>query len=285
MCVIAVCTNDRLRPAEVVAMAAANPHGAGVAWVGRDATRARRVEFLKGLTAADVIDLLPHVPLPQVVHFRFASVGAIGAQLAHPWPIEACPRLATAGQASAVVAHNGTWAAWPLCRDLLRLRGIVPTADDDAEWTDTRAIASLLTLYPLAGVGELLGGAHRLAVLSRKGPIQTVGPFSELRPGLKVSNLWWQPESRVVDWALGPRIGAAAPKGDKVGKDAKIRRYVAAERDVAKLRAQLKQHPELTTSQKFGLELAAAVAERNQLYSRMNGTEIGRAKRALREVS
>ena len=98
MCVIAICRDRDLTVDEVTRMDAANPHGIGVAWASRDKERRPVVRFAKNLSVGETLALLPSLPKPYIVHFRFASVGGITPELCHPFPIHPAPSVALRGQ-------------------------------------------------------------------------------------------------------------------------------------------------------------------------------------------
>lgn len=202
MCVIAVCRKRRLTVQEVRRMDAANPHGVGIAWIAR---KGRTVEFVKGLTAEDAVALLPQLPLPHVVHFRFASVGAIGPALCHPFAIEPAPGTAVEGAAPAVLFHNGTWVDWRLGVGILRELGAWPDGARRRDWSDSRVMAALMAAYSPRAVSEVVGERQRLVVVHGSGRIETFGAFAPLRGGIEVSNLWWRDLPRPASPAPAPK--------------------------------------------------------------------------------
>ena len=109
MCVILVCPDETKRPDRAVLDAChdANPHGAGVAW-----REDGRVRWMKNLEPDDLDALLPELPGEVVVHFRWASVGGVDADLCHPFPVTRKAETDLFGSAKAVVFQNGTWTAY-----------------------------------------------------------------------------------------------------------------------------------------------------------------------------
>jgi hypothetical protein len=180
MCVIAVCEKRRLTHREIEQMNAANPHGIGLAWVNKGHGL---VEYVKGLTAAEAIALVDRLPMPQVVHFRLASVGGVRPELCHPFPIEATPALTQAGSAPSVLFHNGHWGEWE--GGLGLLSGI----DESEPWSDTRVMAALMDAWDHGAVSEVVGTRQKLVVVTPT-KIKTYGEFLSRR-GIKVSNVWW----------------------------------------------------------------------------------------------
>jgi hypothetical protein len=176
-----------LTPREIDLMDRANPHGIGLAWLD---TRRGTVEYLKGLTADETIAMTRRLPLPQIVHFRFASVGGTTAVLGHPFPVGGAAPLAMAGSAPSVVFHNGTWTDWRVGLELLKEDGHVVNPKEP--WSDTRVMAAMLASYSSALVAEVVGAGQKLAILHGDGKVELFGEFM-LHRGVRVSNLWWRP--------------------------------------------------------------------------------------------
>jgi len=108
MCVILVCPAG-IRPdlETLQACAAANPHGAGVAWRGK-----REVRWSKNLSADETGLLLEQIEGEAIVHFRWASVGGVDPSLCHPFPVTRAASTALVGSANRVLFHNGTWRGY-----------------------------------------------------------------------------------------------------------------------------------------------------------------------------
>jgi hypothetical protein len=188
MCVIAICEQRRLTSDEVRQMAAANPHGIGLAWANKANGQAA---YVKGLSVDEALAAIDAAPLPQVVHFRFASVGGVTPELCHPFPIERVPSQDMAGTAHAVVFHNGTWGDWQLGHAILDGRKTQLSAEERKGWSDTRVIAAMMSTYAYHVVAKIAGDAQRIVVVHGKGRIARYGDFIE-HDGITVSNLWWR---------------------------------------------------------------------------------------------
>lgn len=195
MCVIAICRTRTLRWSETQAMDAANPDGIGVAWVN---PQDGLVEYWKGLDAPAAQSLIDRLPLPQIVHFRWASVGGQHRLLSHPFPLTEAPPLLLGGAAPSVLFHNGTWANWE--QGLAAIRAAGEYVDPSEPWSDTRVMAVLATLHSPHAVAQIVGPAQRLAVLHGDGSVWTAGTFHK-HEGILVSNLWWMPRPPVFDWS------------------------------------------------------------------------------------
>lgn len=108
MCVaVLIETQTGVSEDDVRKMASANPHGGGVAWCDGNL-----IHYRKGLTADDVIKLLPVLPRPFLMHFRIATRGGQKPELTHPFPIgyDAITKIDDlTGSARGVLIHNGTW--------------------------------------------------------------------------------------------------------------------------------------------------------------------------------
>jgi hypothetical protein len=188
MCVIAICRERNLTRREVEQMDAANPHGIGVAWASR---KRDVVQYAKGLSVAETLALLPKIPKPYIVHFRFASVGAVSPGLCHPFPIHPAPSVAVRGATKAgVLFHNGTWGDWRVGFDAVKELGSVAQDATHEGWSDSRVMAALAAAYATHAVAEIVGATQRLAVLRPSGTIETYGAWVK-HLGIEVSNLWW----------------------------------------------------------------------------------------------
>jgi len=136
MCVILVSPDAGARPARDVldACHAANPDGAGLAW-----RENRKVRWMKNLDVDDVEDLLAELDGEVVIHFRWASVGGVDADLCHPFPVACWAKTDLFGQAASVLFHNGTWAGYSAA--LRRLREVHGKRLPRGPMSDTRAAA------------------------------------------------------------------------------------------------------------------------------------------------
>jgi hypothetical protein len=185
MCVIAICKTRRLTAEEITRMDAANPHGIGIAWVN---PRLRLVEYIKGLTADEAIARVARVPLPHIVHFRFASVGAVTPLLSHPFPLSEAPALDLAGAAPSVLFHNGTWMEWQAAYTVLAQAGVYLNPTEP--WSDSRVMAVLMARHAPGQIADVVGRQQRLAVLRGTGKVELFGTFVTHR-GVLVSNTYW----------------------------------------------------------------------------------------------
>jgi hypothetical protein len=188
MCVIAICRDRNLTRMEVEQMDAANPHGIGVAWASR---KRDVVQYAKGLSVDETLALLPKIPKPYIVHFRFASVGAVTPALCHPFPIHVAPSDAVRGATKAgVLFHNGTWGEWKNGFEAVKELGSIARDTTHEGWSDSRVMAALAAAYATHAVAEIVGATQRLAVLRPSGRIETYGAWAK-HHGIEVSNLWW----------------------------------------------------------------------------------------------
>jgi hypothetical protein len=193
MCVIAICRERNLTRLEVEQMDAANPHGIGVAWASR---KRGVVQFAKGLSVDETLALLPKIPKPYIVHFRFASVGSITPALCHPFPIHPAPSDAVRGATKeGVLFHNGTWGDWKNGFDAVKELGAIARETTHDGWSDSRVMAALAAAYATHAVAEIVGATQRLAVLRPSGKIETYGAWTK-HHGIEVSNLWWTFQSK-----------------------------------------------------------------------------------------
>ena len=159
MCIILACKDKLPTDDELQTSAALNPDGAGVAWIGKTGL----VEWQKGLSLHDVKTILPHVPLPCVIHFRIATSGGVSKELCHPFPVSKKVSVEESGRAKQVLFHNGIWSDWQahLLTGVTSHRRRVP----GGPWSDTRAMAYLAFLY---GTDFLKIFDDKIAVLSKE---------------------------------------------------------------------------------------------------------------------
>lgn len=169
-----------------------NPHGAGLAWGSGDLVRYR-----KGLSVQQVIDLLPTLPRPVLLHFRWATHGGTDRVMTHPFPIgrRAITSRKLNGAARAVLIHNGVW------HDYERF---APPGCNTDYWSDTAVAAWAAGEYGedildhvnwATAVGRAAGNG-RLDITLR-------GTWEEWQ-GNQYSNLLWQPKPKV---RMAPGLG------------------------------------------------------------------------------
>lgn len=109
MCIAAVIYED-LPMADLQRMEDHNPHGGGIAYLGKSG---RGVRYRKGLSAAEIHAIQAKIPRPYLLHFRWATHGDRSPRLAHPFPIGVNAFSdALKGSAPAVLVHNGVWHAY-----------------------------------------------------------------------------------------------------------------------------------------------------------------------------
>jgi len=183
MCVIFVCrsrlpTEEELRQAWV-----RNSDGAGVAWWD-----GKKVRWQKGLMRlSDVLELLPHLNLPCVLHFRAATHGGVTPELTHPFivSVQRPFSLALSGtlkRGEQLLFHNGVENnAMSYLVQLLALKG---QRLDTAHMSDSRAIALLVSMV---GTVALSLFNSKFALLNWEGDIEVRGHFYE-ENGLLVSS-------------------------------------------------------------------------------------------------
>ncbi len=142
-----------------------NDDGGGVAWIEDG-----KVKWRKGATAKEIHEILQKVALPNVVHFRIATVGGNGKELTHPFPLTPKVPLFLNGETNAgVLFHNGHFNEWKafLKESVFKSRIKVP----EGSMSDSRVLAFLVANF---GVGMLnsfseLSAGQRIAILTPKG--------------------------------------------------------------------------------------------------------------------
>jgi len=181
MCVILCANERRLTPQMVEDANRANPDGLGLAWIERGAVRWR-----KGLSLRDAKDIVTDVPVPYVLHARWATVGGVTPALCHPFPINLQMSPALTGRARSVLFHNGHWAEWTRWLDAKRPAGA---------WSDSRGMAWLSAIYGQS-VLEEIAATQKLAVLNTRGITLYGHGWKELHGGaIFASNLNWMGRS------------------------------------------------------------------------------------------
>ena len=215
MCVAIIGYNGKPTAKELENCAAHNADGAGLAWIDGGV-----VQYRRGLTLDGVKGLLPDIPLPYLLHFRFASIGGKDASLTHPFPVTADPDPDPSpmeGTAPAVLMHNGTWNGY---RGMLAY-AVVDGHGDKAPrgpLSDTRAMAYLAGLY---GYAYLAGIDEKVAVLDAlRGPLYFGKGWIEYK-GMVVSNMYSlapMPKATASTWTgkyWGEGTCRTAPKVSK----------------------------------------------------------------------
>jgi len=170
MCLIIIADSARPSATEVDAAHLSNSDGIGVAY---QQPADRLVTWEQGLTVEGTQALIPTLPLPFVVHFRFATHGGISRQLCHPFPVSRQVGITLQGQARELLFHNGVWNQHAQFERRAKLRGPV---------SDTRIMAYVLWREGQAereGVAaQLATQAGKLALFTPEG-ITRYGTWSE----------------------------------------------------------------------------------------------------------
>jgi hypothetical protein len=218
VCVIAVCFTNRLTLLDIEEMEYGNPHGIGIAWASGSGD-ARKVNWRKGIAAEEIANLADVVPLPYMVHTRFATVGDKVPQLAHPYPIEKIPSEYLAGDfvGGSVLMHNGHASEY---QNIARTLGI----ELDGNWSDSRVMAAAVA----HNGSEILGGFSRWALLHHTGQVELIGTWhheegrawSVARSSFPIKRYHYAPSSSSsfggcgTQRTLGPREGFVDLKRD-----------------------------------------------------------------------
>jgi hypothetical protein len=178
MCVILVCP-ENIRPgkAAIAACHRANPDGAGVAWRENG-----KVLWMKGLSPCDVEDLISVLPGEIVIHFRWASVGAVTPKLCHPFPVTARATTRLSGHARTVLFHNGTWDRWRESLYTMPHRRMAA-----GPLSDTRVAASLVDYHGFDMIDRLPGRW----VLFDRDFTELYGDWHQW-DGMRASNLYFE---------------------------------------------------------------------------------------------
>ncbi len=198
MCCLIVCPNTN-RPSlrDLRQVAAANPHGLGIAW-----TEGGVVNWLKSDDVDEIHQLAELIPGTVVIHARWASVGGVRPELRHPFPVTDDCGLVDRGVAPAVLFQNGTWCDWKVEVERAEADGHVAPS---GPMSDARAAAWLVSVRRSANwLHEI--GSRWVLLRAKREPI-TVGDFVR-HDGCLFSNMSWR------RWHSPPRpIDPVSSKG------------------------------------------------------------------------
>lgn len=184
MCVILIAKGRQITDREIRLADAANPDGIGVAWFRNDGS----VKWRKGLTLDEAVRMSTTLPLPYVMHFRWATAGTKCAGLTHPFPMETRVRLCDRGRAERVLFHNGHVSNW-------RSYALAAGIDLPEDVSDSAAIAAIGARIPEKMLGEFLREIGSKWVMMARGEIRKVGQFVKM-DGVIASNDYFLPKFR-----------------------------------------------------------------------------------------
>ena len=144
MCIILHVTTDQSRPSKELLSNCEqfNPHGVGIAFI--DPSNPAQVRYAKfAKLNDDIIAFLQIVPVPYVIHFRFATSGDRSIAMSHPYPIESSVPIDVSGYAASVLFHNGVVSEY---MELLLKHGDLHSFTHET-FNDTSVIAHLVSIY------------------------------------------------------------------------------------------------------------------------------------------
>lgn len=182
MCVILVCKNTKPTMEILRQCAIANPHGIGIAW---KESSLENIQYKKGASLKEVYSISQKQQLPQVIHFRLASVGKVSKLLCHPFSISNTVTLEVKGSSKALLFHNGHWGEWHSWCTKIREKS--PRFFNQLV-SDSRVIAYLLYLKGRKVLEEIAG---KFVIFSNKGIAIYGGGWQE-ENGICFSNLYWK---------------------------------------------------------------------------------------------
>lgn len=146
MCVIVSCVGkDRPTDRQIEQMWKDSPHLGGVAWRAK-VKEETHVFWRKGLNLEQMRQAIRTTPGPAIFHFRKQTVGGEDPALNHPFPMTRKVETILEGHTTGgVIFHNGTLTNWEdrVLKACENFKLQVP----DGEWSDTRAIAFLMSIY------------------------------------------------------------------------------------------------------------------------------------------
>ena len=181
MCVILVAEDKRLTTKMIKKAHHKNPDGLGLAWVDGD-----RAKYRKGLSLGEAIKMSKALPLPYVLHARWATEGEVTDELCHPFPVTMRSAQRTNGRAKRVLFHNGHWSDWKetVKRAEMRYDCTLP----DGLMSDSRAMAWLVAVLG-EGILEMSHG-QKFAIVDATG-VYMYGDGWKKWNGYMVSNTRW----------------------------------------------------------------------------------------------
>ena len=181
MCCLLVCPPKHRPTLQVLeAVAAANPHGGGIAW-----RESGVVQYLKTDDVKEIFRVAREAKGEVVIHFRIASVGGVCAELRHPFPVTRRAGLGDRSSAPAVLFQNGTWSGWREAVEEAALEGHTPPA---GKMSDARAAAWLCHVKGRHDWLDETGWSRWVFMSFRE--LHLYGDWQE-RDGIMFSNLHW----------------------------------------------------------------------------------------------
>jgi glutamine phosphoribosylpyrophosphate amidotransferase len=183
VCVIFVCKDRLPMEDELRAAWVRNSDGAGVAWWD-----GQKVRWRKGLMRlSDLLELLPQLKLPSVIHFRAATHGGITPELTHPFIISThrpynLELRGTLRKGEALLFHNGVENT--ALSQLIQVLALKGKRLDTCHMSDSRAIALLVSLV---GTVALSMFHSKFALVDWRGEVEIRGHFYD-EDGILVSS-------------------------------------------------------------------------------------------------
>lgn len=189
MCVLYACETGVPSLDELKRAADANPHGAGVAWI-----EGGMAHWQKGIDDPEAMhEFILTLPLPILVHFRWASAGGIDPALTHPFPVTRKAGTTLSGRARRVLAHNGHIGSWESMKKraekVARKFGGLPAGP----WSDTRLVAYLAGCVGAEHIPTIATGQKVALLDAQKGLTVFNGKF--WHKGVRETGGYWQSSS------------------------------------------------------------------------------------------
>lgn len=178
MCVILHC--EKTAPSKTILEQCerANRDGGGIAW-----RRGRVNAYKKGLTAAEIHEMIQSIELPYVIHFRIGTVGDDVKDLCHPFEItpESENKLENSTENN-LLFHNGHIHEHEILSKILKIKL-------SGHVSDSRILASLMGKMGAHIIRHFKSG-NKFVLFGRK--IVRVGDWKKSE-GIYYSNLNWKP--------------------------------------------------------------------------------------------
>ena len=186
MCVILIADDKRLTGRMIRRANAKIPDGLGMAWFDGKVSH-----YVKDIPLKRAIKLSKKVPLPYVLHARYATEGGVDPALCHPFPITKRRSERTEGRCPRLLFQNGHWGEWEETLKRIENRGGVKCPE--GPMSDSRAMA-----FIVATVGEgVLDMQHgqKFAMMER-GVVYRYGKGWVKWNGFWCSNTRWVPRPK-----------------------------------------------------------------------------------------
>jgi hypothetical protein len=168
----------------------------------------QKVRWRKGLMRlSDVLELLPNLRLPCVIHFRAATHGGITPELTHPFIISvqrpySLELRGTLRKGEALLFHNGVENT--ALSQLIQVLALKGKRLDTCHMSDSRAIALLVSLVGTVALAQF---HSKFALIDWRGEVEIRGHFYEENGLLVSSHYKWDYKQSYGQYGLYGGVG------------------------------------------------------------------------------